>query len=159
VAANSRRRARRQAMAALILAFIVVMVSILVYSWVHRSRATTDMRTPRIGSVAVLPFENLSGDPAQEDFADGMTDELTTNLGKLTALRVISRTSAMRYKGSRKPLPEIARELNVDAIVEGSVQRSGNHVHASARLLYAPADRQLWACIYESELGDVLILQ
>jgi TolB-like protein/Tfp pilus assembly protein PilF len=113
----------------------------------------------RIGSIAVLPFENLSGDPAQEYFADGMTEELTTNLGKISALRVISRTSVMQYKGSRKPLPEIARELNVDAIVEGAAKRSGNHVHVTANLLYAPGDQHLWACTYESELGDVLILQ
>ena len=114
---------------------------------------------PRIGSIAVLPFENLSGDPAQEYFADGMTDELTTNLGKISELRVISRTSVMRYKGTQKPLPQMARELNVDAVVEGAVQRSGNHVHVTANLLYAPGDRHLWACTYESELGDVLILQ
>ena len=87
---------------------------------------------PRIESVAVLPFENLSGDPAQEYFADGMTEELVTDLGKISPLRVISRTSVMRYKGSRKPLPEIARELNVDAIVEGTVQRSGDHVRITA---------------------------
>jgi TolB-like protein/DNA-binding winged helix-turn-helix (wHTH) protein/Tfp pilus assembly protein PilF len=113
----------------------------------------------RIESIAVLPFENLSGDPAQEYFADGMTEELVTNLGKISTLRVISRTSVMLYKGSKKPLPEIARELNVDAIVEGTVQRSGNHVRVTANLLYAPTDRHLWAESYESELGDVLILQ
>lgn len=114
---------------------------------------------PRIESIAVLPFENLSGDPAQEYFADGMTEELVTNLGKISALRVISRTSVERYKGTKKPLPEIARELNVDAIVEGTVQRSGNHVRVTANLLYAPADRHLWADTYEGELGDVLVLQ
>jgi len=122
-----------------------------------RAKAVT--ATLRIGSVAVLPFENLSGDPAQEYFADGMTDELTTNLGKISELRVISRTSVMTYKQSRKPLVQIARELNVDAIVEGAVKRSGSHVHVTANLLYAPGDRHLWACTYESDLGDVLILQ
>ena len=115
--------------------------------------------TPRIESIAVLPFENLSGDPAQEYFADGMTEEIVTNLGKISPLRVISRTSVMRYKGSRKPLPEIAQDLNVEAIVEGTVQRSCNHVRVTANLLYAPTDRHLWADSYESELGDVLILQ
>jgi TolB-like protein/DNA-binding winged helix-turn-helix (wHTH) protein/Tfp pilus assembly protein PilF len=114
---------------------------------------------PRIESIAVLPFENLSGDSAQEYFADGMTEELVTNLGKISALRVISRTSVERYKGTKKPLPEIGRELSVDAIVEGTVQRSGNHVRVTANLLYAPADRHLWADTYESELGDVLVLQ
>lgn len=114
---------------------------------------------PRIESIAVLPFENLSGDPTQEYFADGMTEELVTNLGKITPLRVISRTSVMRYKGTRKPLPEIARELDVDAIVEGTVQRSGDHVRITANLLYAPTDRHLWADSYESEIGDVLGLQ
>jgi len=88
-----------------------------------------------------------------------MTEELVTNLGKISPLRVISRTSVMRYKGSRKPLPEIARELNVDAVVEGTVQRSGNRVRVTANLLYAPTNRYLWADTYESELGDVLILQ
>ena len=115
--------------------------------------------SPRIESIAVLPFENLTGDPAQEYFADGMTEELVTNLGKISPLRVISRTSVMRYKGSTKPLPEIARDLNVDAIVEGTVQRSGNHVRITANLLYGPTDRHLWADSYESELGDVLALQ
>jgi TolB-like protein/DNA-binding winged helix-turn-helix (wHTH) protein/Tfp pilus assembly protein PilF len=114
---------------------------------------------PRIESIAVLPFENLSGDPSQEYFSDGMTEELITNLGKLTTRRVISRTSVMRYKGNRKPLPDIARELNVDAIVEGTVQRSGNHVRVTANLLYAPTDRHLWAETYDSELEDVLIVQ
>ena len=117
------------------------------------------MSPPRIESVAVLPFENLSGDPAQEYFADGMTEELVTNLGEIGALRVVSRTSVMRFKGSRKPLPEIARELGVDAIVEGTVARSGNHVRITANLLHAPTDRHLWAGSYDSELEDVLVLQ
>lgn len=115
--------------------------------------------SPRIESIAVLPFENLSRDPAQEYFADGMTEELVTNLGKISPLRVISRTSVMRYKGSTKPLQEIARDLNVDAIVEGTIQRSGNHVRITANLLYGPTDRHLWADSYEGELGDVLALQ
>jgi TolB-like protein/DNA-binding winged helix-turn-helix (wHTH) protein/Tfp pilus assembly protein PilF len=114
---------------------------------------------PRIESVAVLPFENLSGDPAQDYFADGMTEELVTSLGEVSELRVISRTSVMRFKGSRKPLPEIARELGVDAIVEGTVTRSGNHVRVTANLLHAATDHHLWANSYESELEDVLALQ
>jgi TolB-like protein len=99
----------------------------------------------QIRSIAVPPFDNLSHDPEQECFADGMTEELITNLGKFSALRVISRTSVMQYKGTKKPLPQIARELNVDAIVEGTVQRSKNRVHITANLLHAPTDRHLWA--------------
>ena len=114
---------------------------------------------PKIESIAVLPLENLSGDSQQEYFADGMTEELITDLGKISALRVISRQSIMRYKGSKKPLPEIARELNVDAIVEGTVRHSGDRVRVSANLLYAPTDRHLWAETYERNLGDVLTLQ
>jgi len=114
---------------------------------------------PKIESIAVLPLVNLSGDAEQEYFADGMTEELITNLGKISALRVISRTSVMRYKGTKKPLPEIARELNVDAVVEGTVRRSGNRVRVTVNLLHARTDRHLWAETYERELGDVLILQ
>jgi TolB-like protein/DNA-binding winged helix-turn-helix (wHTH) protein/cytochrome c-type biogenesis protein CcmH/NrfG len=114
---------------------------------------------PKIESIAVLPLVNLSGDAEQEYFADGMTEELITNLGKISALRVISRTSVMHYKGTKKPLPEIARELNVDAIVEGTVRRSGNRVRVTANLLDANADRHLWAESYERDLGDVLTLQ
>jgi len=114
---------------------------------------------PKIESIAVLPLANLSGDPEQEYFADGMTEELITNLGKISALRVISRTSVMRYKGTKKPLPEIARELNVDAVVEGTVQRSGNRVRITANLLHAPTDQHLWAESYERDLRDTLALQ
>ena len=113
----------------------------------------------QIQSIAVLPFDNLSHDPEQEYFADGMTEELITNLGRISALRVISRTSVMQYKGTKKPLPQIARELNVDAIVEGTVQRSQNRVHITANLLHAPSDRHLWAESYERDLRDVLTLQ
>jgi len=113
----------------------------------------------RIRSVAVLPLENLTGDPSQEYFADGMTDALTTELARISALRVVSRTSAMRYKGSKKPLPEIARELQVDAIVEGAVIRSGDRVRIDAQLIQAAADRHLWAKGYDRKLGDVVALQ
>jgi TolB-like protein len=90
-----------------------------------------------IRSLAVLPLENLSGDPSQDYFSDGMTDELTTELGQISQLRVISRTSAMTYKGARRPLPEIARELNVDAVLEGTVLRSGNKVRITTQLIGA----------------------
>lgn len=114
---------------------------------------------PSIQSLAVLPLENLSGDPAQDYFADGMTDELITNLGQIRSLRVISRTSSMRFKGVRKPLSQIARELNVDTVVEGAVVRSGDHVRITAQLIYAPTDKHLWAQSYEGDLRDVLGLQ
>lgn len=114
---------------------------------------------PPIHSLAVLPLENLSGDPAQDYFADGMTDALITDLSKIGALRVISRTSAMHYKGTKKSLPEIARELDVDGVVEGSVTRSGHRLRITAQLLYARRDQHLWAETYERDLSDVLRLQ
>jgi TolB-like protein len=109
-----------------------------------RSRPAAPSGRPEIKSLAVLPLENLSQDPAQEYFADGMTDELIARLSKISALRVISRTSAMRYKGSKKSLPEIAQDLQVDAVVEGSVQRSGDRVRINARLIDA-SERQMWS--------------
>jgi TolB-like protein/DNA-binding winged helix-turn-helix (wHTH) protein/Tfp pilus assembly protein PilF len=113
----------------------------------------------QITSLAVLPFENLTGDPEQDYFADGMTDALITDLAQIRALRVISRTSAMQYKGAKKPLPQIARDLGVDAVVEGAVARSGDHVRVNAQLIHAVTDRHLWARSYERELRDVLALQ
>jgi len=114
---------------------------------------------PEIGSLAVLPMANLSGDPAQDYFADGMTETLIAVLAKIGALRVISRTSVMQYKGAHKPLREIARELNVDAIVEGSVQRFGERVQITVQLIYAPTDRHLWSETYDRDLRDMLTLQ
>jgi TolB-like protein/DNA-binding winged helix-turn-helix (wHTH) protein/Tfp pilus assembly protein PilF len=112
-----------------------------------------------VQSLAVLPLQNLSGDPSQEYFADGMTDELITQLAKIGSIRVISRTSAMRYKDTRKSLPEVARELNVDAVVEGSVVHSGNRVRLTAQLIEAPTDRHLWAESYERDFRDIVPLQ
>jgi TolB-like protein/DNA-binding winged helix-turn-helix (wHTH) protein/Tfp pilus assembly protein PilF len=112
-----------------------------------------------IRSIAVLPLENLSGNPAEDYFADGMTEALITDLAKIRALRVISRTSVMRYKTTRKPLPEIARELDVDAVVEGAVVRSGDRVRITAQLIYAPTDRHLWAETYDRDPRDILALQ
>jgi TolB-like protein/Tfp pilus assembly protein PilF len=114
---------------------------------------------PRIESIAVLPLENLSADPAQDYFADGMTDELITAIAKIVSLRVISRTSIMQYKGVRKSLPVIARELGVDAILEGTVLHSHPRVRITAQLVGARDDRHLWAEKYERDLGDILILQ
>ncbi len=114
---------------------------------------------PPVRSIAVLPIENLSGDPEQEFFADGMTEELVTALGRIHALRVISRTSVMRYKRTTKPLPEIARELKVDAVIEGTVTQANGRVRLTANLLHAPSDRHLWAETFERDLSDVLGLQ
>ena len=112
-----------------------------------------------IRSLAVLPLENLSGDKDQEYFADGMTEELITNLAKISALKVISRTSVMLYKGSKKPLPQIAKELNVDALIEGSVLREGGQVRITAQLIQASTDQHLWAESYQRDLRSVLALQ
>ena len=109
--------------------------------------------------MLVLPLENLSRDPEQEYFADGLTEELITRLAKISALRVLSRTTAMHYKGVRKPLPEIARELQIEGVVEGTVLRSGDRVRVSAQLIHAPTDSHLWAESYEHDLRDVLQLQ
>ncbi len=113
----------------------------------------------RIHSLVVLPLVNLSGDSTQEYFADGMTEALIANLGRLSGLRVISRTSAMHYKGTRASLPEIARELDVDAVVEGAVLRAGQRVRITTQLIEASTDRHLWAATYERDLRDVLALQ
>src|SRR6266581_3964775 len=115
--------------------------------------------SPVIRSLAVLPFESLSSDASQDYFADGMTDELISDLGQVSALRVVSRTSVMAYKRARKPLPQIARELNVDAVVEGTVLRSGDQVRITARLIEASADKHLWSQSYEGELRDTLAVQ
>jgi TolB-like protein/DNA-binding winged helix-turn-helix (wHTH) protein/Tfp pilus assembly protein PilF len=112
-----------------------------------------------IRSLAVLPLESLSNDASQDYFADGMTDELISDLGQISALRVISRTSVMSYKHARKPLPQIGRELNVDAVVEGTVLRSGDRVRITAQLIEASADKHLWSQSYEGELRDTLALQ
>ena len=112
-----------------------------------------------IRSLAVLPLENLSRDPEQEYFADGMTEALTTELAQISSLKVISRTSVMQYKGTKKSLPQIAQELSVDAVVEGAVQRSGDKVEVTVQLIHAPSDRHLWAKSYERGLRDVLALQ
>ena len=114
---------------------------------------------PQIRSLAVLPLTNMSGDPDQEYFADGMTDALITDLAQLGSVKVTSRTSIMRYKKTDKSLPEIAHELNVDAVIAGSVMRSDNRVRIVAQLIQARTDQHLWAETYERDLGDVLKLQ
>ncbi|MBS1867138.1 MAG: winged helix-turn-helix domain-containing protein [Acidobacteria bacterium] len=115
--------------------------------------------TEKSTSLVVLPLENLSGDKDQDYFADGMTDDLIANLAKIRSLRVISRSTAMAYKGTRKPLSSIAAELKVDAVVEGTVMRVGNNVRITAELVQVSTDHHLWADTYESPMGDVLALQ
>ncbi len=122
-------------------------------------RREREPAAPQVQAIAVLPMEDLSGDQAHEYFADGMTEALITSLAKIKALRVISRTSAMQYKGVRKSLPQIARELNVDAVIEGSVLRSGERVRINAQLIHAASDQHLWAESYERDFRDVLSLQ
>jgi TolB-like protein/Tfp pilus assembly protein PilF len=131
-------------------------LSLLFLIWVLAFRGRS---SPQIRSLAVLPLESLSGDPSQEYFADGMTDELIATLGQISALHVISRTSVMSYKRARKPLPEIARELNVDAVVEGTVMRSGGEVRITAQLIDARADKHLWSETYQGDLRDTMTLQ
>jgi len=114
---------------------------------------------PQIRSLVVLPLQNLSPDPAQEYFSDGMTDALITDLAQIGSLKVISRTSSMQYKQTKKSLLEIARELNVDGIIEGTVQRSGNRVRITAQLVHGPTDRHLWANSYERDIHDVFALE
>jgi TolB-like protein/DNA-binding winged helix-turn-helix (wHTH) protein len=123
-----------------------------------RGRSVDPGAGPKISSVAVLPLDNLSGDPAQDYFADGMTDELTTMLAKNSTLRIVSRTSVMQYKGAHRPLPEIAKALGVDGILEGSVERSGDKVHMTIQLIAAPSDTHVWAESYDRAANDVVSL-
>src|ERR1700675_2175462 len=147
---------RRQPYRPAIIALALLLIFSLLGLWLFRypGRPSTGIR-----SLAVLPLENLSGEASQNYFADGMTDELITDLAQISALRVISRTSVMVYKGARKPLPQIARELNVDAVVEGSVLRSGDQVRITAQLIEASTDKHLWSQSYQGELRDTLALQ
>lgn len=142
----------------------VAVLTVAAVSWgvmVHYTRGIdAGGKKPDSGiSLVVLPLENLSGDKGQDYFADGMTDDLIANLAKIRSLRVISRSTAMAYKGTRKPLSEIAKELHVDAVVEGTVLRAGNRVRITAELVQVSTDHHLWADTYESQMGDILALQ
>jgi TolB-like protein/DNA-binding winged helix-turn-helix (wHTH) protein len=155
-------RPRGLAMRLTVLAAAVscVMLAILVFVRLRPwEKFGAPSKAPSIRSLAVLPLENLSHDAEQEYFADGMTDALITDLAQIHALRVISRNSAMQYKSKHKSMPQIARELNVDAVVEGTVMRSGDRVRITAQLIEAPQDRHLWAETYEGDLRDILGLQ
>ncbi|HVS87902.1 MAG TPA: protein kinase [Candidatus Acidoferrum sp.] len=134
-----------------------MLVGLNVGDW--RNRLLKRTNPGRIESLAVLPLENLSGDPKQDYFADGMTEAVITEVAQISGLRVISRTSVMQYKRTNKGLREIAKELDVDAVLEGAVQRSGNKVGITAQLIQASTDRHLWAKTYEREMSDVLALE
>ena len=149
------RRRKTWFIGAVAITLAAVLIGPHVRGWVGRIVG----RVPAIDSLAVLPLEDLSRDPDQDYFADGMTDELITDLGKIGALRVISRTSVMRYKGLHKPLADIARELNVNAVVEGTVRRVGNRVRITAQLIQVKPEKHLWAETYERDLRDVWVLQ
>jgi TolB-like protein/Flp pilus assembly protein TadD len=149
------RRARRITAWAMGAAALLLLPVAMVM-WI---RAPSNSPLPLIRSLAVLPLENLSGDASQDYFADGMTDELITHLAQIRDLRVISRSSMMTYKQSRKPLAEIARELDVQAVVEGGVLRSGERVRITAQLIRVPADEHIWAHSYEGDFRDALVLQ
>jgi len=136
---------------------VLIMLAIAGFAW-YILRTTTAQALPT-HSVAILPLENLSGEPTQEYFADGITQELTTELAQITELRVISHTSVLQYKNSHKPVREIAKELQVDAVIEGSVARSGDRVRVAAQLIHASSDRAMWANSYERGLRDLLSLQ
>ena len=157
-AARARKVRRAALVMALAAAFLLaITVGLNLSGW--RQRLLGKAAGPRIQSVAVLPFNNLTGDPAQEYFVEGMTDALTTELAQIKALRVISRTSAMQYKGAKKGLPQIARELNVDAVVEGTVRRDGDRIWITPQLIEAATDRHLWAKPYGRNLREAPALQ
>ena len=156
---RTRKLVLRYGLACLAAAAIAITLA-FAFDWGHlRERLSSRASTPRIESLAVLPLHNLSHDPEQEYFSDGMTDELITDLAKFGTFRVISHTSVERFKETKRPLPEIARELGVDAVVEGTVTRSGDRVRITAQLIEARSDRHLWAESYERDLRDVLVLQ
>lgn len=144
-------------------AAVLGVILALMFSWPYldqwRRRNNLGGASIRIRSIAVLPLENLSGDPSQDYFAAAMTDGLTTDLGQMPGIRVISRTSAMRYRGVNRALPDIAKELDVDAVVEGSASRSPTGVHVNAQLIYAPTDQHLWAHAYDVTADNVPKLQ
>jgi TolB-like protein/DNA-binding winged helix-turn-helix (wHTH) protein/lipoprotein NlpI len=153
------RGSRTIAKLSLAVALVVILVAASVWAWEKWRGRISLQNSPHITSLVVLPLTNLSGDPSQDYFADGMTDELTTDLARISSLKVISETSAMRYSGKRPPLRQIAQELDVDAVIEGSVTRSGDQVRITAQLIDAKNDRHLWAQSYDRHGIDVLGLQ
>ncbi|HEU0368313.1 MAG TPA: protein kinase, partial [Candidatus Acidoferrum sp.] len=156
--ANARRPSRRTMLAAYgLVALLLAGASLVLNVGGWRARLLTP--SPSINSLAVLPLANLSGDSSQDYFSEGITEALTTELAQVSALRVISRTSAGHFRNSRETVPEIARKLNVDAIVEGSVTRSANRVRITAHMIDIQDDRDVWARTYEKDISDILALQ
>jgi TolB-like protein/DNA-binding winged helix-turn-helix (wHTH) protein/Flp pilus assembly protein TadD len=158
-AAESGSRIRREWIAGGMLLAVAILALALVYESRWWERISAGTAAGRIRSLAVLPFENLTGDPAQDYFSDGMTDVLTTELVQAGGFDVISRTSAMQYKGTKKPLTAIGQELTVDALVAGAIVRSGQHVRITVRLIRAATDRHVWAKSYEGDLSDAVGLE
>ena len=154
--AKPRRRIEKLWLAA---ASMGVAAAAILGLYLGRARPFGANAAMRIQSVAVLPLDNLSGDPSQEYFADGITDALTTYLAQMRGIRVISRTSAMHYKGTKKALPEIAKELGVDAVVEGSASRSSGVIHVNAQLIYVPGDSHIWAHSYEGATSGLAAME
>jgi TolB-like protein/DNA-binding winged helix-turn-helix (wHTH) protein len=138
---------------------LIVATAALWYERRGSARLLAGMSPGQIRSLAVLPFENLTGDAGQDYFVDGVTDALTTDLAQVTGLRVISRTSAMQYKHPTKAMPAIGQELDVDAVLEGAIVRTGDHVRITAQLIHAKTDRHVWARSYEGDLSDLIALQ
>jgi TolB-like protein/tetratricopeptide (TPR) repeat protein len=149
-------RSRRRLLVGVVFAGLAVVVTALIFVFQELGAPATE--TPSIRSLAVLPFGNLMNDPAQDYFVDGMHEALLTDLAKMESVRVISRTSVMRYREAPEPIKEIARELDVDAVIEGSVLRSGNRVRITAQLIDGATDEHLWAESYDRDLEDVLAL-
>jgi TolB-like protein/DNA-binding winged helix-turn-helix (wHTH) protein len=152
---SSRRRSWIASLAAALAIALVLVIAFRVHT---RGGRTDSAIHPQISSLAVLPLDNLSGDPAQEYFADGLTDELITMLAKDSNLRIVSRTSVMQYKGAHRPLREVAHELGVDGILEGSVERGNGKVHMTIQLIHGPSDTHVWAESYDRDANDVVTL-
>jgi TolB-like protein/DNA-binding winged helix-turn-helix (wHTH) protein/Tfp pilus assembly protein PilF len=159
IAAKPEKRVQWPKMVTVTLSVLAILLAgAFAFRYLKRPSLAT-ATSSQLTSLVVLPFENLSTDKDQAYFADGMTDELIAHLAKIRSLRVISRTSSMEYKGTHKTLSQIARDLNVDSVVEGTVLRSGDRVRITAELVQVATDRHLWAETYESQLGDILTLQ
>jgi TolB-like protein/DNA-binding winged helix-turn-helix (wHTH) protein/Flp pilus assembly protein TadD len=159
-AAESKPTVRRQSRVWRVLSAAAVLLVVVAGIWLVLARQRTERATAEtVRSIAVLPFRNSSGDAGDEYFADGVTEAITTDIASISALRVISRQSVTRFKGSIQPLPEIARTLGVDALIQGAVARSGGRVRVTVQLVHGASDRHLWAETYDRPLGDVLALQ
>lgn len=150
----------RRALTGIVFAMgLLALAGVLLNRWANRAQGGVEAGGARIQSLAVLPLENLSGDPAQYYFVAGITDELTTEIAHIHGLRVVSRTSASQFQGQRRSLPDIARQLNVEGVMEGSVVRAGNRVRITTQLIEAKNDRHIWAGTYEGSVDEIISLQ